>query len=103
MIRACVVLIASIVVLSCASTPASACYVCAPGVGCYPAGQWGGDFCFSSGGRCYISGKCSEYETESVSNVGGLRVVRPANPSLEEAIFVVQSLYKLTSDMLIYR
>ena len=104
MLRAFVVVIAAILTLCCASAPASACYVCAAGVGCYSAGELGSNFCLSSGGRCYTGGgKCTEFETESTRQVGALRVVRPANPSLEEAIFVIQSLYKLTSGMPIYR
>ena len=103
MIRACVVLIAAILVLFCASTPASACYVCAAGVGCYEYdGETGGEFCYSGGGRCFISGSCSLH-TESIHQVGALRVARPANPTLDDAIFVVQSLYKITTGMLIYR
>ena len=104
MIRACVVLIAAILVLFSASKPASACWVCAVGIGCYEYdGQWGGDFCYSGGGRCYISGSFCQYHTESIHQVGALRVARPDNPSLNDAMFVVQSLFKITSGMLYYR
>ena len=112
MVRASAVFVAAILVLCCVGAPAFACEVCST-AGCIPQAQGmdGFNMCAMLEGRCYTSAKmCHQaYETERIirhprGNVGAvIKITAPVDLSLDDALFIVRSLYQLTTSTLTYR